>query len=309
MDLKHVLRVMRGYRSLVVFGLLLAVVLATLSYATPGFQDGSPTLEPRGSETWLSEGILLISERGFPEGRAVPAYRPSNPRTGTPAVPVGDQGRLSNLAALYSQYASSDVVRRMALRKGALKAEIRTEPVTYTTAQFAYPQVLPLIRVSATAATPQLAKRAVTRIADAFHSYMTQRQDRAGIPKKDRVLIDYAKKPTKATLITGRSMILPVIVFLSVATLAIGLALVLDNIKRSTLREQADVLYGEDVMARTSRRVPGVEPVEAEQPTSEVDLPRRSTRERRGGAAAPPQAGEAEGYGQASRTTRRRTRS
>jgi hypothetical protein len=306
-DLKHVLRVMRGYRTLVGFGLILAVGLALLSYARPSFEDGSPTLEPRGTENWLSEGILLISERGFPEGRAVPAYRPSNPRTGTPAVPVGDQGRLSNLAALYSQYASSDVVRRIALRKGALKAEIRTEPVTYTTAQFAYPQVLPLIRVSATAATPQLAKRAVTRIADAFRLYMTERQDRAGIPKGDRVLIDYAKKPNKATLIAGRSMILPAIVFLSVATLAIGLALVLDNIKRSTLRERADVLYGEDVMTRTSRRGPGVEPVDADQTDAEIDLPRMSARERRSGVAAPPQGGEAEGYGPASRTTRRRT--
>jgi hypothetical protein len=308
MDLKHVLRVLRGYRKLVVVGLILAVVLTTLSYAKPAFEQGSPTLKPRGSETWLADGILLISERGFPEGRAVPSYRPSNPRKGTPAVAVGDQERLAGLAALYSQYASSDVVRRIALRKGRLNAEVTTEPVTYTTAQFAYPQVLPLIRVSATAETPRLAKTAVVRIANAFRSYMTRRQDNAGIPEGDRVLIDYAQKPTKATLISGRSKILPAIVFLSIVTLTVGLALVLDNIKRSTYREQAALLYGEEAVPASAAPAAAVPAIEADRSNAEADLPRRTPRERRRQGGPPPKAADEPGYGQATGSSRRRSR-
>jgi len=233
MDLRHILRVMREYRRFVAVGLALAVTLAVASYATPGVKGIVPTLKPRGVETWSAEAILAITERGFPQGRAIPTYRPSDPKRGTPAVLVGDQDRLASLAALYAQYASSDRVRRLALRNGPLNAEVSAEPVTYTTTQFAYPQVLPLIRITSTAATPSLAIGGARRVGDAFTDYIRQQQTGASIPKSDRVLVDYARRPAKALLVKGRSKILPVLILFCLSSLVIGSALVRDNLRRS----------------------------------------------------------------------------
>jgi hypothetical protein len=233
MDLRHILRVVRHYRGFVLLGLALAVILSVASYATPGVKGAVPTLKPRGVETWRAEAILAITERGFPQGRAIPTYRPSDPKRGTPAVLVGDQDRLASLAALYAQYASSDRVRRLALRDGPLNAEVSAEPVTYTTTQFAYPQVLPLIRITSTAATPSLAINGARRVGDAFTAYVRQQQNNAAIPKSDRVLVDYARRPAKAVLFKGRSKILPALMFFCLTSLVIGSALVLDNLRRS----------------------------------------------------------------------------
>ena len=246
---------MKDYRGLVIGGLAVAVALAILSYATPTIADDRPTLQPRSAETWRAETILLISESGFPEGRAVPEYRPSNPKQGTPPVLVGDQERLSSLAALYSQYASSDRVRRIALREGPLDADVSAEPVTYTTTQFAYPQVLPLIRISSTASTPDLAIGGASRIAEAFTTYIGEQQGDAKIPVADRVVVDYARRPDEAVLVAGRSKILPAVVFFSLAALLIGGVLVLDNVRRGSRGTEASEADREDASETYVARV------------------------------------------------------
>ena len=206
--------------------------MAVLAYGTPRLDDGKPSLSPRGGQTWRSETILFITQEGFPWGRAVPQYRPSN--QGRPAVPIGDQDRLASLAALYAQLAGSDFVRRIATRKGPLRAEISTEPVTYVSAQFSFPQVLPLIKIAATASSPRVARNGAVRVSNAFRAYVRGQQAQARIPNADRVLVSVAERPQDAELIVARSKILPVVVFIAVIALVFGLALVLDNLSRGS---------------------------------------------------------------------------
>jgi hypothetical protein len=237
MDLNNLIRVVRQRRRLLILGFGAAIVLAVMAYARPAIENGRPTLKPRGEEIWRSEEILFVSQPGFPAGRGVPLFRPSDPQRGTPAVAVDDQSRLANLAPLYAQFATGDDVRALVLRKGriASEAEIGAEPITYTTTQFAYPQVLPLISLNATAWTPERATRAVQRYSAAFRAYMTRQQESAGISVRDRVFIRVLKKASvgDATLFAGRSKIGPILVFLALAILTVGLALVLDNLQRA----------------------------------------------------------------------------
>ena len=156
MNLNHVFGVLARHKPLVVVGLAVALLVAVLTYATPSF-SGGPGLKTRVASTWGASTALLLTEVGSPELRAVPAYRPSNPKTGAPATPAGDQTRFSNLAVLYAELAASDEVRRAAERGGRapLPGKITVNPVTFQTGEFSYPQVLPMIRISATAPTPR----------------------------------------------------------------------------------------------------------------------------------------------------------
>ena len=210
----------------------MAAVLAVLAYGTPSFSDSRPSLSPRGGQTWRSETILFITQEGFPWGRAVPQYRPSI--KGTPAVPIGDQDRLAGLAALYAQLAGSDFVRRIATQSGPLRAEISTEPVTYVSTQFSFPQILPLIKITSTASDPSVARRGAVRISKAFRTYVRGQQGQARIPAGDRVLVSVAKRPQDADLLIARSKILPIVVFVAVLALVFGLVLVLDNLARGS---------------------------------------------------------------------------
>ena len=238
MDFRTITRVVTENARLLVIGGSVAIVLALLAYGTPGLDGRVPTIKQRGSETWRSSTTLFITQQGFPWGRAVATYRPSNPGAGIPAVPVGDQDRLSTLAALYAELAESDVVRQIAARKGRLRAEIVAEPVTYQTAQFAYPQVLPLVRLTAVAPTSEGARAATQRVSDAFRRYVSSRQAAAKIPKSDRVVVDVAVRPDKPVLVTGRSTRLSIVVFVAILVALLAIAFVRDNIRRMARIEQ-----------------------------------------------------------------------
>ena len=71
MDFKLFFAVVKRYKRVVISGTVLAVVLSVLSYGTPGLKGGKPTIIPRGSEVWQGDAEVLISEEGFPYGRAV----------------------------------------------------------------------------------------------------------------------------------------------------------------------------------------------------------------------------------------------
>ena len=71
MDFKLFLAVVKRYKRVVISGTVLGVVLSVLSYGMPGLKGGKPTIIPRGTEVWQGDAEILISEEGFPYGRAV----------------------------------------------------------------------------------------------------------------------------------------------------------------------------------------------------------------------------------------------
>ena len=255
MDVNLVIRAVRKRQKFVWTGLGLALILAVLSYGTPGLNGLTPTLRPREGEIWTSETTLFRTQKGVPWGQAVATYRPS---TGDgPAVLTSDQSRLSGLATLYAQLAESDIVKRIAKRQGPLdpSAEIGVEPITYTTAQFSYPQVLPLVRISATASGPGKAKQAVTRISTAFRTYVRSQQTTAKIAGSNRVVIQVLKDPSDPELLVGRSKFVPLAVLFVLALVVIGIALVLENMERTRRRVDRERAEAETAGISLRRRV------------------------------------------------------
>ena len=236
MNLYHVVGVLRRHRGLVATGLFVAFVVAIFTYARPTW-DGGPKLTTRVASSWGAQTSLLLTESGSPELRAVPSYRPSNPKTGAPATPAGDQQRFANLAVLYAQLAASDEVRRAAEKGGLrpLPGKITVVPVTFQTGEFSYPQVLPMIRISATAPTPVAAAQSVERIRASFQNYVQVRQAAAGIRPEDRVLVREVRAQEPPKLIDSPSKALPVVVFLALGTLVLIAVFGVDNLHRTQL--------------------------------------------------------------------------
>jgi hypothetical protein len=198
---------------------LLAFVLALLAYVrvTP---DG---IAYRDREVWQSQTLLLLTQPGFPWGRTV---LPSN---GSPSSPrYAEPYRFSSLTDLYSQFASSDEVRAIMRRQGAPKTwKIVAAPMTPTVAG----STLPVIALSGHAASPKEAVAAVASARRAFIRYVADQQQAAAIPKAQRVDIQVLKGSTLPTVIEPRKKTLPIMVFLSVLTAAVGLAFVLENLR------------------------------------------------------------------------------
>jgi hypothetical protein len=244
MDLLRLTDVLRRYRTLVVIGGVLAVVLAVLSYGHPGW-DGGPTMKPTQSETWKSSVTLFLTETGFPEGRAIPSYVPAI--EGAPASQVGDQARFADLALVYSQLAASDAVTRLANVKDA---KFSAEPLTASTPDFSSTQILPMVKLTATSSSGHLSLAAVNRLSNAFVSYVTTKQNQAHISKEDRVDIQVLAAARKAELVQGPKKTLSALVFVGILTLVGALILVLENLRKARLVEQS----GTEVDARRAAR-------------------------------------------------------
>ena len=125
MDFKLFLGVVKRYKRMVIAGAVLAVVLSVLSYGTPSLKGGKPTIVPRGAEIWQGEAELLISQAGFPYGRAVHAGRHPG-RASTPSQPIGDYNYMASLSSVYAALANGNSVQHQA----ATEARVPLCPLT-----------------------------------------------------------------------------------------------------------------------------------------------------------------------------------
>jgi hypothetical protein len=247
-DLALYIRVLWRFRALVLGGFLLAVCLAFLSYARPTMH-GSFTYSQH--EQWQSEAIILVTQPRFPEGRSTQEYVPADPEKGLPAVPVGDPGRLSSLALLYSQFANSDPVHDLVRQAGPVDGSIVASP--YTPPNAPPGTLLPLISIAGTADSTAHAVNLARRGLDAFTKFITKEQAAAGIPSEQRVLLQVLRQPEDATLLVGRKKTLPIMVFLAVMIAAVGLAFMLENL-RPRIRRIDDEHERSVASAAASRR-------------------------------------------------------
>jgi hypothetical protein len=225
MDLRLYGRVIWRFRFVVLLGLVLAVLLALLSYVKVSFKGGSPSFTYRQAEAWQSNTRLLVGGgQGFPQGQA---YTAPSGNTAKPAAGAAATADFTGLAVYYKQLANSDAVQRILARDRSLRGSmVATYDVDSTTKS-----PLPVLIISGVAATPAMAQRISARGAAAFHSYLNQRASAAGIPPKQRVKLTVLNAPLGAVLVSKRKMTLPIVVFLTVIIAAIGLAFVLENLR------------------------------------------------------------------------------
>jgi hypothetical protein len=215
MDLALYGRVIWRFRWLVVMGSLLAIFLAVLSVA----KISSHGLSYRKPEVWQSSTTVLLTQKGFPWGRAViPASQ-----TGA----GGGPGWLSNLTDLYAQFANSDQVKTLMLRDGASKNwTLTATPVLATGSSSAS---LPVIALAGLADTPANALRATLVGRAAFLQYVRSQQALAAIPGNERVDLQVLQNTTPPLLLQKRKKTLAIVIFLAAISATIGLAFILEN--------------------------------------------------------------------------------
>jgi len=221
MDLSLHGRVLWRFRWLVLSGVLLAILLAVLSVA----KVSSHGLSYRKPEIWQSSTTILLTQNGFPWGRAVlPAGQPGA---------TGGPGWLSGLTELYAQFANSDQVKALMLRDGAARDwSITAGPVIPTGSDSA----LPVIALAGLAESPSTAVKATLVGRAAFLQYVKSQQVLAAIPKADRVDLQVLQNVTPPKLVEPRKKTLPIVILLAVLSATVGLAFILENARPRVTR-------------------------------------------------------------------------
>lgn len=264
MDLALYLRVLWRFRFLVALGLLAATSLAMLSFLRVSIVDGAPELSYREGELWESRATLLVTEPGFPWGRAAPeldVQRATRSRQAQAPYPEGVVPRFANpdrfrrLAALYAQFGESDPVRTLIRERGPVLGFVRTRPVTEileaegNASDLVEP--LPIVEVTGVATSAPNAMEMARRGADALREFVGRRQEASNTPVRDRVQLQPLERPRTAELLDGRSKTTPVLVFTTIMVVVLGLAFVLENL-RPRVRPVADERA---VASESSRRL------------------------------------------------------
>jgi hypothetical protein len=241
-DLQLILRVIWRFRLVVAVGTVLAVFLAIASFASISIVGGKPSLQYRETEQWESLSTLFVTSRGFPWGsidtqvsgpdRGSSAKPNVTGPEGVQAVPTPtplDPANLTALAGLYVQLATSDPVYRIMGfvpgRDGVLQAfPVGSDPSGRGDA-------LPMVTLSAISTSPRAAQELAKQHGRAFLTYLRREQRAAGIPMADRVVVDIVRQPQAPTLLQGRKMTRPIVVFVAIMIAVLGLAFALENLR------------------------------------------------------------------------------
>jgi hypothetical protein len=223
------------HRWLLLVGLVVALLLAFFSV----FRVGSGGISYRQPEQWATHEILLVTQPGFPVGRTTlnipgapaPAANPSSPQFVDPA-------RLTDLATLYAQLATSDVIRRRMLTRGRIDGAKELEAQAVSDANG---NALPLIDIAASADSAAGSERLAERASWALQSYIVEGQQASKVSAGERVVLKvlssapgtstdaFGKSTSDPELVKGPSKFRPVMVFVVVFLLFIGIAFVVEN--------------------------------------------------------------------------------
>jgi hypothetical protein len=249
MDFKLFLGVLKRYKRMVIGGMVLAVLLSVLSYGTPGLQGGKPTIIPRGSEVWQGQAELLISQQGFPYGRAVQQIQPGK-GADIPSQVVGDFNYMASLSSVYAAVANGNSVQHQVAREAGVPLCPATEACGTVVAtevdDISDGVPLPLVTLTASAATAVDAAKLATTTVAVLEREITQQETAAGTPADQRVVLQTVKTGAPATLAQGHKKSIPILVLFAVIAATIALAFIRnshsDDPVRSTRRHLDDGL-------------------------------------------------------------------
>jgi hypothetical protein len=224
MDFRLYARVLWRFKLLVLLGLLLATVLATLSLV----RVSSDGLTYRQTELWSSTTRVGVTQTGNPWVRLF-AQEPfaEGEQPADLGIPVADPNRLNNLAVLYAELAMSDPVRRLMRKEGPVIGEIIATPLVRGDNRI----MLPLIDLTAISTSPRSAIDISMRSAAALETYIRQQQAANEVPPADRVVVMEVMKPKGALIYQPRSKTMPIVIFLAIMLAVSGLAFLLENLR------------------------------------------------------------------------------
>ena len=204
MNLARHAAVLWRFRAVTAAGLIIGLLLAILaSYKVPSF-------ERRGSSTYTSDSQILVTQRGFPEGRVVLPQAPpaSGSATGvqstSPASTKGDNpvefadpGRFINLTDLYTQLITSDEV--LAKIPGhPTPAQITATPLPANSNS-----ILPIISLSTIGPTAEAAHQLNVETIKALRGLLADEATKNKISPSELVELSMLKAPSRGALLSG----------------------------------------------------------------------------------------------------------
>jgi hypothetical protein len=224
MDLAHLLRVLWRFRFFVAVGVLIATSLAAYSFVKVDLSSGSPTVSYRDHEQWESLSTIFVTTRGFPWGSV--ELQPTRTGAGQPDF---DPAALTSAASLYMELATGDEVLRRMSRDGPIDGFLQAFPVR--AGRDSRGDLLPMITLSAIAATPPAAHRLAQRHVQALIDVIRTLQSNAQIPSAHRVQVEVLRQPQTPVLLEPRKRTRPIVVFMAVMFMIVGIAFVLENLR------------------------------------------------------------------------------
>jgi len=221
-DLQLFSRVLWRFKAVVLAGLLLAAALAF--FAT--FKVGPHGLQTRKTKLYSVKSQLLITQAGFPYGRATATGPVPGEEARKLGIEFADQNRFTSLAYLYANLIVSDPVRQIILRGGPIDGEIEAAPVVQDAVV-----TLPLLTVLTIDKTPEATVELNRRAVRGFETYLDRQQAANQVPAPDRIVVQEMLGPDKVELFNGISKTMPIVIFLAVAFLTVALAFMLENLR------------------------------------------------------------------------------
>jgi hypothetical protein len=240
MNLARHAAVLWRFRAVTAAGLLLGLVLAVLaSYELPSF-------EQRGTSVYTSESQILVTQRGFPEGRVVlpqvtapgTAMPTDGTETATGEKPLefADPGRLMTLADLYTQLLTSDQVRSR-IPGHPTPAQIIASPLPANTGT-----ILPIISLGTVGPTPEAAHALNVATLDALRDVLAAEARKNDIAPAERVELSLLKAPAAGTLLSGPSRTGSILALLLCVLGTIALTHLLESLRNRRTAESFEAL-------------------------------------------------------------------
>jgi hypothetical protein len=233
MDIGRFLQVAWRFKLALAAGLTLATLVAMFSFVRLDTSGGMPSLAFRENDSWLSASTLLVTQDGFPWGRAildetVPLAGSEDESGEAATVPrFSDPGRYSGLAALYAELAKADEVQARVM-KNAKPGEHYESMVVQQPGASA---TLPMIYLKGYGPTPEAAVDVAQRASVAFIDYLEQEQAESRISQDKRIEVVVTAKYTPPQLFEKRSFVRPIMLFLLISMVTLAIIFALENLR------------------------------------------------------------------------------
>jgi hypothetical protein len=249
MDVSLYLKVLGRHKRLVFAGFALATVLAIFSVARPT----SSGLAYRAPATYQSQTTLFVTQNGFPWGRSVTPQVDNGVAQTAPAKgpQFADPTRYSNLAILYSHLANSDLVRQQ------VKSDTKGIDGKYVAAPVPSDDgngFIPFINLTATAHSAADARDLASQSAASLQKYIAGEQQANNISDDERIQVSLVGAPTKAVVVAGHKPTKPALVFILVMGMVIGLAFLLENMRKQREEREKVVVPAKKPAPKSRRR-------------------------------------------------------
>ena len=224
--------------------LVIGAVVALLAGLSARFSISlfPPGLEEKDEISYTAESRLLITSADNPHFRAKETPPPEEETTdeGTGFVPgsgvqpssAPDLNTIVRNANTYPYVIESDQVANYREQEfGDLPGTVQALGVTsVVTGNRIELSEIPIIRLIATADTPQQAVGLADKTGKAFIGWLRTFQDDHGIAESDRIVVQQLNVPKDAAASEGPSTALPVLVFIVVFAASCVLAVLLDRL-------------------------------------------------------------------------------